>query len=286
MGGGVGKQAKLAIRHYYWRKKGIIKYESQQTGKAISNTLQHVKQSRIWKVIEIITTLLLVVLIIAGGIYIFRPAPEQVPLLDHYPYSSKLVLDDPLKNNRRGYEWDSQVVTGPGAFACRFYDGTYYAVAVSNGSAQNCTAAKPLLKNFTYEVQVTLVEGDLGGIVFRFVPSAAYNYYYAFYIDTEGRYLVLAVYPNGSLHILLDNTSSAIHRGYHQANLLAVSVYGNQIKCYINAHELGYIHYQIAGTDGQGRIGVSVVARTQPTIAMFSNARVWKLSDTSSGNLP
>jgi hypothetical protein len=88
------------------------------------------------------------------------------------------------------------------------------------------------------------------------------------------------------MHRLLAHTSSAIKQGYHQANLLAVTAYGDQLKFYINQHEIDSIHHRIDGASSQGRIGVSIAALSQITIAMFSNAKTWKLPDTTSGDLP
>lgn len=275
-----------AIKRYRQKKDGYLHVAVEDGLTSLRAAWTSSRRVRSWKTIGI--TIVLVGLIIAGGKYIFRPAPAPVQLLTHYPYSNSLVLDDPLRDASQGYGWDIQSVTDPGTFLCLFKNGAYYATASLNGTVQNCTASGSLFKNFTYEVQMTLVQGDLGGIVFRFIPSTNQSYYYAFYIDSQGDYLVLALYPDskGSEHRLLANTSSAIKQGYNQTNLLAVTAYGDQLKFYVNQNEIASIHYRINGANSVGTIGMSVAALSQTTIALFKNALVWKLPDTSSGDLP
>lgn len=70
------------------------------------------------------------------------------------------MLDDSLEQNTQDYNWLE-------SNNCVFRDGSYHAsIAESNHSAF-CLAQKPLLTNFVFQVRMTIIAGDKGGIFFR-----------------------------------------------------------------------------------------------------------------------
>lgn len=271
------KRAVKALRRYNRKKEGYKK----QVLAWLQREQGHLPG---WKASYRMLALVLLIAILVTGVILIHSTPESVHLVGNYPYSNTPVLDDPLKDNNLGHGWPVRSSTDA---EYRFKDGAYY-VAVSRKDSGLICAAFPLFKNFTYEVQMTLLEGEQGGIVFRRIHSSTLSLYGAFFIDAKGNYLVLARYPDakGSLHLLLDGTDSAIKQGYNQVNLLSVTAYGNLFQFAVNGHKVGMVHEQMEGSNGWGNIGVAVNEHSLTTRAMFRNARVWELPDTPPGDFP
>ncbi len=102
------------------------------------------------------------------------------------PYSGKLALNDPLVNNSQGYQWDEQ----PTQYGtCRFSNGAYHVAAPTTPFYHSCAARNTNFTNFAYEVQMTIVSGNCGAIIFR-ADIQNFRYYY-FSICEDGSYQLL-----------------------------------------------------------------------------------------------
>src|SRR5262249_13643132 len=82
------------------------------------------------------------------------------------PYHGTLELNDPLRDYSSGNGWGEASNNSGGA--CQFTGGAYH---VSQSNAQQyvafCYAAPTGFSNFIFEVQMTIIKGDAGGIIFR-----------------------------------------------------------------------------------------------------------------------
>ncbi len=123
--------------------------------------------------------------------------------------------------------------------------------------------------NFAYEVQVTLVQGDRAGTIFR-VDDTNHTFYF-FGIDNQGNY-VLDIHNQNSSITLKSGTNSAINTTADQANVLGVVANGSQIDLYMNRQKIDSV---TDTTLSQGVVGVAVYDSTNPTSATFTNAKVW-----------
>ncbi|HET9920544.1 MAG TPA: hypothetical protein VFQ30_11920, partial [Ktedonobacteraceae bacterium] len=181
-----------------------------------------------------------------------------------------LLLSDPLQDNSKGYGWSN-------SGSCQFTSGTYHAstpgqLAYCNGSASNVSH----LNNIIIEVQMTIVRGDCGGIVFRANPAS--NSYYAFEVCQDGSY-TLSSYANNQVsggQAMMSNTSTSIKKGYNQTNVLDVVANGREIALYVNGQ-------WIPGTNDttytSGGIGVLADAvHGHGTDVAYSNLKVWTLA--------
>ena len=189
------------------------------------------------------------------------------------PYRGRLVINDPLRDNSRGYSWDVGDLNGQGI--CRFSGNAYHVVqnAIIGGGITTCNPqALPPQSDFAMQVQVTITSGDAGGIVFR---GQSLNFY-LFAITPDGSYHFDVVQAN-SLQlptVKKQGPNAIINKGLNQPNLLAVVAIGNTIRLYVNKHEVGTV---TDDTFQSGQIGLAAEESTNPTEVTFSNAMVWQL---------
>ncbi len=99
--------------------------------------------------------------------------------------------------------------------------------------------------------------------------------YYYFHICQDGSYALWLYTQNGpETKAFVENSSSGIHTGLGQSNLMAVVAINDSITLYVNHQTIYTVH---DSTYGQGEIGVAVDNDTSPTEAAFGNAKVWML---------
>jgi hypothetical protein len=113
---------------------------------------------------------------------------------------------------------------------------------------------------------MTITEGDGGGLIFRTTSSATYR----FRVDASG-YYDLAGLPRDKI---IAGTSSAIHTGVNQANLLTVVANGNNIYMYVNKQLVAYIS---DSSSCSGMIGFMAIDANNATKVQYKNMRVWEL---------
>jgi eukaryotic-like serine/threonine-protein kinase len=151
-------------------------------------------------------------------------------------------------------------------------NNAYYVTQVSPlGGITGCNPeALPVLGDFTLQVQLTILSGDAGGVTLRVVHS---NFY------------LFAIAPDGSYHfdilnglslpsVVKQGSSSAIHKGLKQPNLLAVVARGGTFMFYVNNQLIDTVS---DATFATGQIGLAAEESSNTTAVAFSNAMVWKM---------
>jgi eukaryotic-like serine/threonine-protein kinase len=207
----------------------------------------------------------LALLVVGGsvGFFYFARRNQQNP---YAPFGT-LAVTDALIDNGQGYGWYEYPTNSIGG-ACQFAGGAYH---VSQSNAQYisfCNAKNTNFSNFAFEVQMRIIQGDCGGLIFRYQDSNNGTFYY-FEICQNGTYTLFESYSN----TLRDNASStAIHTGLNQSNLIAVSANGSTLDLYVNNQKIDSIN---DSTHSQGQIGVVATDLNSPTEVVFSDAKVW-----------
>ena len=192
------------------------------------------------------------------------------------PGGGTLALYDPLRDNSQGYRWvEGSYNTGS---ACTFKGGAYH-VLQSDPTAfnNNCIANATNFSNFTYEVQMQIIQGDGGGIIFRANNTNANATFYLFTVDVTGHYEIFLCPPGNALcQVLVTSTlSSAIKQGLNQTNIIAVVAQGSTMTLYVNHQQVKsftdstYNHGQI------GMVAFPFITGGHPTEVVYSNAKVW-----------
>jgi serine/threonine protein kinase len=181
-----------------------------------------------------------------------------------YPANNaQLVLSDPLQDNSKNYQWDERV-------GCRFTGGAYDVQALASNTSQPCYAHTSSFSNFTFEVQMRIVQGDCGSIVFR--AESTTSSFYGFRICQDGHYSFI-VHSGPYSRTIVDHVAPAIHTGLNQSNTLAVVAQGNTFDLYVNDEKVGSTS---DSSYSQGEIGVLATNQAgNGTEAVFSNAKVW-----------
>jgi len=193
-------------------------------------------------------------------------ASAVVAAQNPYTHSGTLSLSDPLSDNSKGHGWSEDAPN------CAFINGTYHAIAPNANYPDYCLARASNYSNIAFEVQMKIIKGDAGGIVFR-VEDTNPNKLYAFYIGQDGSYNLNLQDPSG-FPLLTSGSNPAINRGLNQTNLIAVVAEGSTITLYVNHQPIDKVTNK---TYSGGQLGVFSVPYTQPTEVVFSNLKVWKL---------
>lgn len=245
---------------------------------------------------KIVLLIILVLLIVgAGGALYLRTAPPsgqpqphaspttQAPQVTATPSAQTPqalyaqltqgppALDDPLLMNDTN-NW-TETTSADGKFSCAFSGGVYHASAQPKNAFMLCLAQATNFGDLAYQVQMTIVKGELGGMVFR--ADGSQTKYYSFFIDRYRTYTLITSVDNTGTndHVLHKGTSAFIRTGLNQANLLTVIARGSSIYLYINQH---YITSASDTTYRAGQIGVFGGNYSQaPADVVFSHAQVW-----------
>ncbi len=184
------------------------------------------------------------------------------------------ALSDPLHDNSIGNQWYEGTNTANGV--CAFSGGAYHASESQTNTFIGCDSdsTSSNFSNFAYQVQMKIIKGDAGGVVFR--ANDTNGTYYVFSVSQDGSYQFFACPPNASKcnTTLLSGSSGAINQGLNQTNVVTVVVKGNTITLYVNQQEIDRV---TDNTFSHGQIGVIADDITHPTEVVYNNAKVWTL---------
>lgn len=185
-----------------------------------------------------------------------------------------LVLTDALKDNTQGQRWEEGSDSYGG---CQFQSGVYHAIQHKRGNFTTCTARNTDFSNFAYQAQITLVQGNSGGLIFRVQDSPGSCY--AFLIARDGSYALLLYVDNTrrTARQLAHGNSSAIRTGINETNLLKVLAHGNLFDLLVNGRELEQAQ-DPSSQYSDGRIGVIADAdMISPAEVTVGAINVWTL---------
>jgi len=187
--------------------------------------------------------------------------------------SGNPTLNDAL-NIQNGNNWD--VVSNGGEGSCSFKDNAYHATAQQSDYLYACFAASPNFSNFAYQVQMTILQGDYGGIIFR--ANGANSKYYYFRVGKDGAYDLSVSHDTTSTHDQLLKSGiapSIITAGLNLPNLVAVLANGSNLYLYVNQKFLAQVHDSAYQSGQIGVFGGDFASKTADVA--FTSAKVWKI---------
>jgi hypothetical protein len=183
------------------------------------------------------------------------------------------TLNDPL-SSQDGNNWDVSNSNGQGN--CKFSGNAYHATAQQTNYFYACFAAAPKFSNFVYQVQMTIMQGDYGGIIFR--ADGATSKYYYLRIGKNGAYDLTASHDTSFTHDQLlksGNAPSMIKMGLNQTNLVAVVAKGGNLYLYVNQKYLAQVSDNTYSTGQIGVFGGNFESKSADVA--FTNAQVWTI---------
>ncbi len=218
----------------------------------------------------------LALLVLVGGLVFFYFPYfnyfQRIQLLntappDSYATGGSIALNDPLRDNSNGYFWGGSDSHG----TCEFAGGAYQ-VSVPQGYTHYCTASTTNFSDFTYEVTLTILQGDCGWIIFRGNDTNGTGY--LFRVCQDGTYALDLNVDNVLSTLLASSSSSVINMGLGQSNVIAAVANGGTLDLYVNQQKIDSVS---DSTYNHGQIGVGAISLGTATEVVFSNARVWTM---------
>lgn len=183
-----------------------------------------------------------------------------------FPFSSKQVMNDPLSGAMSGTNWN----TGSG---CDFVSSAYHITESSTNTFNVCFNSGSNYSNFTFQVEMSLVKGDGGGIVFRANESTDQFYRLTFYSDgTYGLYVYVNASGSSSRTIKTGSVPSGTTMS--DTNTIAIVANGTTLLIYFNKQQIDTVS---DSTYSSGEIGLTASDITNPVEAVFTNAQLWQL---------
>lgn len=203
-------------------------------------------------------------------------AQAQATVQVHQALYTQVTQGTPTLNNSMSGQSNSQweEFTSSVGGICSFTQGSYHAYMPKANFFQPCFARKNLIfRNFAFQIDMTIVQGDQGGIIFR--ANEASDKFYLLSVSTSGTYYLYAYVSNqGSQAQTLLSGHSSLILPAGQSNEITLIAQGNQLTIYINKQYLDSID---DATYSTGAIGVFGESQNQPTDVAFSNIKVWTL---------
>jgi len=215
------------------------------------------------------------------------PSPKDIYT---WAMQGQPVLDDILNLNAQKDNDDGWFQRPGPNDSCTFTSQTYQVTSTGSNYYQPCIARARSFDNFAFQVQMKILSGDGGGLIFRSDRSAAHYYAFTFCssqgncggTDVKDGYYALYAIGYGLRLEPSHIKSPAINPQLGASNTLAVVALGSDIYLYANGQYLEYVHdTHLSG----GTIGVTAYAQGSTTQVEFSHATVWQLSCSTGASL-
>lgn len=135
-----------------------------------------------------------------------------------------------------------------------------------------CTSGRGKFSNFAFQVEMKILSGNGGGIVFR--EDANAGNLYVFHVYPDGSYHIYMVQNHKATADLNEGTISSFASSFSQENTLTVIALNSRIYLYANQKFLTQIQ---DSTYSSGYLGVLADDHTTPAEVIYTNAQIWML---------
>ena len=190
-----------------------------------------------------------------------------LPLIEYTTITAKTpdLLNDPLTApSPSNWQTDKK---------CSFTGGKYHVVSDQKGFFYYCAATATKFSHFLYQVNMTLLKGNYGGIIFR--ADLTNSKFYLLRINGSNGEYDLYIYTGSQAkdsRTLLCGTSTVLNTGLNQSNKVAVLTRANKIALYFNGT---YIDSVNDTTISSGEIAVFADDNQGTSEVAFDQAQVW-----------
>lgn len=182
---------------------------------------------------------------------------------------NKPTMNDAL-SHQSSIDWDEYSVAGQDA--CDFKNGRYHDEQIAIHFFNPCGEDDRGFGNFALQIDMTIVSGDYGGIMFR----GHDGFFYFFNIDLDGYYSFnLYNYKKSNYPQQLDTGNTSYMQASNSAtNEITLIAQENMFYIYVNGH---FIETVTDGSYQSGWFGLIADSYQNVTDVAFSNLRIWQL---------
>lgn len=175
------------------------------------------------------------------------------------------TLHDPMTGPNVNTSWDQWT-------QCYYTGDKYHVTAPQHNLGTVCVDQSSNFSNFAFQVKMTILKGDMGGVVFR--SNKNNLQIYEFTVNTDDTFALTVSPYKRNCKPLASGYSPAITNGLPQSNTLTVIARGSSIYLYINAQ---FVARTQDSTSLSGTIGLYAFNATQNTDVVFRDVMVWQL---------
>jgi hypothetical protein len=208
-----------------------------------------------------------------------RPAATSAPTIAMPPPAgiytwatehAQPAFDDPMSGPSNA-QWAMR------ANNCLFTGSSYLVSAPGTNYYTTCLALAPAyshLRNFVFQAQLAIDQGDGGGIVFQASPGAFYAFTYC--VDSNchaGNYGLHLIQPHSDTRLALA-PSAAIHTAPGAINTLAVVSLNGTLYLYINQQFMTTVNAPVLAA---GSIGLTAYGKFDTTVLTCQETKLWLL---------
>jgi hypothetical protein len=155
---------------------------------------------------------------------------------------------------------------------CQFLQNKYHAGISAKNVVHPCMYPNHQFSKFAYEVQMTILKGDCGGLIIDANSDNSELYYYA--VCQDGSYWLKKLDNHNPGWMFARSSNAAIKEGLNQLNQVAIVVDGNVITLYVNKQKITSFNDT---SSLEGAIGLAAANFNNSTEVVYSNVRVWTL---------
>jgi type II secretory pathway pseudopilin PulG len=182
------------------------------------------------------------------------------------------VVNDPLSSPTFNPLWDITIGSTTNG-DCAFTQGSYHSTIPTANYFEPCYALNTNYSTFAFQVDLTITQGDFGGVLLR--ANTAHTKFYLFRVGVDGSFDLYNYSNNqGSQAALLLTGTTRVMKGLNQSNEITVVAQKTTMYFYLNRQYLGNSN---DNSYTSGEIGVFAESAKNPTDVAFSNAKVWKI---------
>jgi serine/threonine protein kinase len=185
------------------------------------------------------------------------------PYPAYLPGIGTLALYDALKQPDN---WPENSGSG---YGCKFTGGAYHISEIISDEEYHCYSSN-IYSNLAFQVQMTILHGDCGGITFREDSSGAN--FYEFDVCEDQTYTLSVYHNNNPATILRQSSNNQINLGRNVSNTVVVVAQGSAISLYVNYVKIDSIKDSALSS---GAVGLVALESMSPTEVAYRDAKVW-----------
>ena len=196
-----------------------------------------------------------------------------ITAIPNTPYSGMIAIDDSLSSNHLGW-----VATPSHQSACTFTLAGYEVRANNGNSLQFCIANKTNFSDFALQVEMTLMSGEIGGVLFRdryllALIGSPYNGFYDISAITKNKYETNLL---PSCDPIQQGCPIGESIAQQQTVTITLIARGTSIEIYFDGYRMRTVNNGVSSSGGVGFFtGVAKGQEDAQSDVLFANLRIW-----------